>query len=125
MSLPAVSLVMLYKDREAQVVKTLESIVDQRYEPLVRNVAARIPEFRLWAMGWLAGKPDLHGDDAREISEKMMQLKDGEAISVAEAAYALRCWENAMQAGATDSAEHLMAWARTAATCATRGEGAK
>ena len=30
-----------------------------------------------------------------------------------------------MQAGATDSAEHLMAWARTAATCATRGEGAK
>jgi glycosyltransferase involved in cell wall biosynthesis len=34
MSLPTVSLVMLYKDREAQVVKTLESIVDQRYEPL-------------------------------------------------------------------------------------------
>jgi len=82
------------------------------------------PEFKDWATNWLSGKNDEHGDAAREMAEKMMLANNGPAVMLAESVWALRCWENAVQAGAIDSAEHLMAWARTAATLAYQGKGA-
>jgi glycosyltransferase involved in cell wall biosynthesis len=81
-------------------------------------------KWNLWATGWLEGKYDEHGDTAREVIEQTPAptREDWMMISVVEAAWALRCWENATKAGATMSAKHLMDWARTAATCAQRGE---
>jgi glycosyltransferase involved in cell wall biosynthesis len=77
-----------------------------------------------WATEWLAGKYDEHGDIAQGVIERTPAptREDATMISVVETAWALRCWENVVQAGATTPAEHLMDWARTAATCAQRGE---
>jgi glycosyltransferase involved in cell wall biosynthesis len=92
--------------------------------PIIRSLLGKysISEFTEWAQGWLSGKTDEHGDLAREIAEKMGVLKICPVIMAAESAWALRCAENAQQVGAIDSAEHLLAWARTAATVALRGE---
>lgn len=114
-----------YRSRE--VLDSIFPVVDRAVlEPLVRGQLYTAPvEFKKWAARWLAGEVDWHGDDSREAAEQMHLAKIGALAMITEAAWALRCWENAMQAGATDSVEHLMAWARTAATLASRNEGAK
>ena len=92
--------------------------------PIIGSLLGKysIPEFSAWGQGWMSGQVDDHGDLAKQTAEKMMVLKINPLIHAAEAAWSLRCAENSQQAGSTDSVEHLMAWARTAATIAIRGE---